>query len=99
MAPEDKVRAVAGAAAAERVRDHERDGVEIEVVFPGKGLIIWATPDAKFAMAMCRAWNRWAHEAYAGYEQRILPMAAIGPRIARERSPRSLGRRSKAFAV
>ena len=79
MAPEDKVRSAAGAAAEERVRDHERDGVEIEIVFPGKGLIIWATPDAKFAMAMCRAWNRWAREAYAGYEQRILPMAAIGP--------------------
>jgi predicted TIM-barrel fold metal-dependent hydrolase len=79
MAPEDKVRAAAGAAAADRVRDHERDGVEIEIVFPGKGLIIWATPDPKFAMAMCRAWNRWAREAYGGYEQRILPMAAIGP--------------------
>ncbi|MGH7819617.1 MAG: amidohydrolase family protein, partial [Candidatus Binatia bacterium] len=75
----DKIRAAAGATAAERIRDHECDGVDVEVVFPGKGLIIWATADAKFAMAMCRAWNRWANEAYAGYAERIMPMAAVSP--------------------
>ena len=79
MAPEDKVRAAAGAIAADRVRDHERDGVDVEIVFPGKGLLVWATPDPKFAMAMCRAWNRWADEAYGGYRERILPMAALAP--------------------
>ena len=79
MAPEDKVRAGAGANATDRVRDHQRDGVDVEIVFPGKGLVIWATPEPRFAMAMCRAWNRWAHEAYAGYDGRILPMAAVGP--------------------
>src|SRR3546814_17875536 len=30
-------------------------------------------------MAMCRAWNRWAHEAYADFAPRILPMAALSP--------------------
>ena len=79
MAEEDKIRARAGAVAAQRVRDHQRDGVDVEVVFPGKGLLVWATSDPRFAMAMCRAWNRWALEAYAGFEDRILPMAAVAP--------------------
>jgi predicted TIM-barrel fold metal-dependent hydrolase len=79
MAPEDKLRTAAGATAEERVRDHERDGVDVEVVFPGKGLLVWATPDPKLAMAMCRAWNRWAAEAYASHANRILPMAAVAP--------------------
>jgi predicted TIM-barrel fold metal-dependent hydrolase len=79
MAAEDRVRAAAGAAADARFRDHARDGVDVEVVFPGKGLLIWATPDPKFAAAMCRAYNRWALDVLGGYPGRILPMAAIAP--------------------
>jgi len=79
MAPEDRVRTAAGATPEERLRDHRRDGVDVEIVFPNKGLLVWATPDPKFSMAMCRAWNRWAREAYHGFETSILPMAAIAP--------------------
>jgi predicted TIM-barrel fold metal-dependent hydrolase len=79
MAPEDRVRTAAGATPEERLRDHRRDGVDVEIVFPNKGLLVWATPDPKFSMAMCRAWNRWAREAYRGFETSILPMAAIAP--------------------
>jgi predicted TIM-barrel fold metal-dependent hydrolase len=79
MALEDRVRTAAGATPEERMRDHRRDGVDVEIVFPNKGLLVWATPDAKFSMAMCRAWNRWARDAYRGYEASILPMAAIAP--------------------
>ena len=79
MEAEDKIRAAAGAGAKERIRDHRRDGVDVEVVFPGKGLLIWGTPDPKFAAAMCRAYNRWVHEALGGHPDRILPMAAIAP--------------------
>jgi hypothetical protein len=79
MAAEDRVRAAAGAVADARIRDHARDGVDVEIVFPGKGLLIWATPDPKFASAMCRAYNRWALDVLGGYQGRILPMAAIAP--------------------
>ena len=79
MAAEDRVRAAAGATAEARIRDHTRDGVDVEIVFPGKGLLIWATADPKFASAMCRAYNLWALEALGGYPDRIVPMAAISP--------------------
>ena len=79
MQAEDTARSKAGADPAQRLRDHDLDGVDVEIVFPNKGLLVWATPDPVFAMAMCRAWNRWAHEAYADFAPRILPMAALSP--------------------
>jgi predicted TIM-barrel fold metal-dependent hydrolase len=74
---EDKVRGRAGSDPVERLRDLDADGVDVEIVFPNKGLSMWATPDAEFADAQCRVWNDWAAETYAPYKDRILPMAAI----------------------
>ncbi len=79
MQEEDVARSKAGFDPAERLRDDDRDGVDVEIVFPNKGLMVWGTPDPVFSTAMCRAWNRWASEAYEGYAPRILPMAAIAP--------------------
>ena len=30
------------------------------MIFPNKGLAMWATPDPRFAMAQCRVYNDWA---------------------------------------
>src|SRR3990170_7614373 len=46
----------------ERLKDHARDGVDAEIIFPNKGLAMWATPDPVFSMAMCRINNDWAWE-------------------------------------
>jgi predicted TIM-barrel fold metal-dependent hydrolase len=78
MAAEDLERARAGAS-NERLRDNDRDGVDVEVVFPNKGLLLWATPDAEFAMAMARAWNRWALEELIPLGHRVMPMACLSP--------------------
>ena len=40
------------------------DGIDAEVMFPNKGLAMWATPDAHFAMAQCRVYNDWAWEQF-----------------------------------
>src|SRR5262249_53035253 len=50
---EDRARQLAGADPMERLRDMDRDGVDAEVIFPNKGLSMWATPDPVFAMAQC----------------------------------------------
>jgi len=54
---EDMARQKAGADPRDRLRDQDRDGVDAEVVFPNKGLSMWATPDPVFAQAQCRVWN------------------------------------------
>ena len=64
--PEDAARNNAGRTIDARLADQRADGVDIELVFPNKGLLCWATPDPVFADAMCRAWNRWAYEWFGG---------------------------------
>jgi predicted TIM-barrel fold metal-dependent hydrolase len=74
---EDRLRQLAGADPEHRLRDMDRDGIDAEVIFPNKGLSMWATPDGAFAMAQCRVYNEWAWETYARYNDRMAPAAAI----------------------
>ncbi len=74
---EDHLRAKAGADPAERAKDLARDGVDAEIIFPNKGLAMWATQDAAFAEAQCRIYNDWAWETFAAYNDFMSPMAAI----------------------
>lgn len=77
MQGEDRERAKAGAEAEQRLTDQERDGVDAEIIFPNKGLSMWATSDAEFAMAQCRVYNDWAWETFGPYNDRMAPMAAV----------------------
>ncbi len=74
---EDAERNRVGRTPEERLADHARDGVDAEIIFPNKGLAMWATPDAKFAQAMCRVWNDWAWETFGPYNDRLSPMACL----------------------
>ena len=81
LEPEDALRNATGRTIDERLRDQAADGVDIELIFPNKGLLCWATPDPVFADAMCRAWNRWAYEFHGGESGwsngRTRPLACI----------------------
>ena len=74
---EDRLRQLAGADPEQRLLDMDRDGINAEVMFPNKGLSMWATPDAQLAMAQCRVYNEWAWEIFAKYNHRMSPAAAI----------------------
>jgi predicted TIM-barrel fold metal-dependent hydrolase len=74
---EDLERNKAGADPEQRLKDMERDGVDAEIIFPNKGLMMWATPDVQFAMAQCRIYNDWAWETFSSYNDRMSPMAAL----------------------
>ena len=67
---EDWVRSKAGADVQDRIRDNRADGVDVEMIFPNKGLAMWATPDPVFANAQCRVWNDWAWEQFGPYPGR-----------------------------
>jgi len=77
MLGEDKERSVVGATVEGRLADHKRDGIDAEIMFPNKGLAMWATPDPVFAMAQCRVWNDWAWETFGDHNDTMSPMAAI----------------------
>ena len=76
---EDQVRADAGHTIPERIRDLDQDGVDVELIFPNRGLSMYATPDPLLAQAQCRIWNDYAHETFSGYRDRMVPVAAISP--------------------
>src|SRR2546429_624300 len=74
---EDSLRQQVGADPVERLRHMDEDGIDIEVIFPNKGLAMWATPDPVFAMAQCRVYNDWAHEIFGPFRNRMAAPAAL----------------------
>ena len=78
---EDLERAKAGSRDPnERVRDHARDGIDAEVIYPNKGLQHWTSPDAELQTALCRVWNNWAlPDVFKGWEHMMAPAACIAP--------------------
>ena len=81
MEPEDVLRNKSGLTIEQRLADQAADGIDVELIFPNKGLLCWATPDPVFADAMCRAWNRWADDWFGGadgwHDGRTRPLASI----------------------
>ena len=77
FAGEDLLRNKSGYTPEERIDDLAADGVDAEILFPNKGLTIWATPDAEFSQAMCRVYNDWAWETFGAFNDRLSPMACI----------------------
>ena len=67
------------------------DGIDAEIIYPNKGLSMWATPDAIFAQAQCRVFNEWAWETV-----RRLQRPALARRRHRHRRSRRLDRGSAA---
>ena len=78
MDDEDKLRVKSALSVDQRLADGVADGVDVQVIYPNKGLLCWATPDPIFQMAMCRAFNRWAVDYFGGHLDQLLPMAMLG---------------------
>jgi predicted TIM-barrel fold metal-dependent hydrolase len=57
--------------------DVDRDGIDAAVVFPGRGLLGFATYDPEFGHAMTSACNTWTWSIYADHLDRFKPMAMI----------------------
>jgi len=74
---EDRLRGKAGRDPLDRIRDHIRDGIDAEIIFPNKGLLMFATRDAEFGAAQCQIWNDWAWEQFGKYNDFMSPVAAI----------------------
>ena len=76
-ATEREVAIVGGFDADERIRDQERDGVTAEVIFPTFALqACFSSEDAGLQLALCRAYNDWAAEVFAG-DPRLLAVGAV----------------------
>ncbi len=65
-----------GGVGADRWRDMAFDGIDAEVVFPNKGLANWSSPDPAHNAEMCRVYNVWASQTFAG-DARSYPVGCI----------------------
>jgi predicted TIM-barrel fold metal-dependent hydrolase len=65
-----------GGTGAPRYADMDFDGIDAEIVFPNKGLSSFYSPDPELNVAMCSAWNDWAHETFVASE-RSFPAALV----------------------
>lgn len=63
----------------ERLRDHARDGIDAEVIYPTFGLMMWASPDPELHKQMSRVYNDWAVEVFGGHMDRMAPAGTIAP--------------------
>jgi predicted TIM-barrel fold metal-dependent hydrolase len=79
MAGEDLERLLSGRYPDDRVTDNARDGVDAEIIFPGAAFLAAqiANDDPALAMQLCRGWNNWARDWYAGHWDCQFPMAFI----------------------
>ena len=76
-ATELEVAIVGGVDADERIRDQERDGVVAEVIFPTFALqACFASDDSALQLALCRAYNDWAADAFGG-QHRLLAVGLV----------------------
>jgi predicted TIM-barrel fold metal-dependent hydrolase len=78
---EDAERSKAGSRDPElRLKDHLRDGIDAEVIYPNRGLQHWTSPDPAMQTALCSIWNDWAlPEVFRDYQDRMAPAACIAP--------------------
>lgn len=88
----------------ERMKAQAQDGVDAEVVFPNSGLVLTASPDSGYQMAVAKAYNDWVWELFRPYPQRfapaaIIPMADIAAAIEEAVRVAKLGLRSLLLPV
>ena len=43
----------------EHLKDMDLDGVEVSIVYPTQGLLLYSVPDGELLSAVCRAYNNW----------------------------------------
>ena len=64
LTPTDKLENVLKGAyiPEERVKDMKADGVDVSIVYPSVGLMLFSLQDTSFLTAICRAYNDWMAE-------------------------------------
>jgi predicted TIM-barrel fold metal-dependent hydrolase len=74
---DDKQRVRAGRSVPQIIADMDRDGVDIQIAFPNKGLILFSQPDLKMMYALAGAYNDWLAETFSSVKDRVAPMAIL----------------------
>jgi uncharacterized protein len=69
-------RQVGGYDMARRIADNDKEGVDVQFVFPTL-LAIPTYAEGALGSALCRAYNGWVKRLVAGYEERLWPVGVV----------------------
>ena len=61
----------------EHVKDMDTDGVDVSVVYPGLGLLLYIVPDSEMLTALFTTYNDWLSEFCGAYPKRIKGIAML----------------------
>ena len=61
----------------EHVKDMDADGIDVSIVYPTAGLILYRVPDSRLFTAVCRAYNDWIAEFCNPYHKRLKGIAML----------------------
>ena len=61
----------------ERLKDMDADGIDIALVYPTQGLLLYSVPDSTLLTALCKAYNDWLAEFCGAAPSRIKGIAML----------------------
>ena len=61
----------------ERVKDMDLDGVDVSVIYPNQGLMLYAVPDTELLNSVLVTYNDWLAEFCGAYPRRLKGIAMI----------------------
>lgn len=82
-----------------RLADMDREGIDVMMMYPTTGLFFYGIPELDVTIALCRAYNDWAHEFCSASPDRLIapvlvPQMDVGASIAElRRGVQELGQR------
>jgi len=61
----------------EHLKDMDADGVDVSIVYPTVGLLVYSVPDSDLLTTICNTYNDWLAEFCNAYPQRLKGIAMI----------------------
>ena len=61
----------------ERLKDMDADGIDMALVYPTEGLLLYSVPDSTLLTALCAAYNDWLAEFCGAVPRRIKGIAML----------------------
>ncbi len=74
---EDNMRVQSARSPDQIIDNMDRDGVDIQVTYPNKGMFMFGLGDSDAMYAMASAYNDWLADYFSAKKDRVLPMAII----------------------
>lgn len=74
---EDKLRVKAARSPKQITDDMDRDGVDLQIAFPNRGLTIAGIGDPALMYPMASVYNDWLEETFRPVSDRVIPMAVL----------------------